>query len=154
MSALDDVIADSTGRSRTVLQYSQMMKDLVKSAKQPGFSAASWAPLAEFITTEDFVRIGPFKEVMNWTEYTEFLTNWAKSSDWDCSLQRVTEAGELAFLELEERSQIGDFSSVVNTASVFEFTAEDKIRYIAVYLQMELPDPAALPDFASAEDAG
>lgn len=145
--ALDDVIGEATGRSLVVLQYSRVMRDLVKRAKEPEFSTDSWAPLADFVSTEDLVRVGPFKEVMNWTQYTEFLTNWAKSSDWDCSFKRVTETGALAFLELEERSQIGDFSSVVNTASVFEFNADNKIRSMAVYLQMELPDPAAMPTF-------
>ncbi len=129
------------------------MKALVDAAKEPGFSVDSWGPLAELIATDDFVRIGPFKEVMNWVEYTEFLTNWAKSSDWDCSFKRVTEAGDVAFLELEERSRIGDFSSVVNTASVYEFNADNRITYIAVYLQMELPDPAAMPSFENAGEA-
>ena len=109
-------------------------------------------PLAELIDTENFVRIGPFKEVMNWAEYAEFLTNWARSSSWDCSYQRLTEAAELVLLELEEYSEIGDFRSVVNTASVYEFSTENKIRYIAVYLQMQLPDPAMLPNFGTAED--
>ena len=104
------------------------------------------------IDTENFVRIGPFKEVMNWAEYAEFLTNWARSSSWDCSYQRLTEAAELVLLELEEFSEIGDFRSVVNTASVYEFSTENKIRYIAVYLQMQLPDPAMLPSFGTAED--
>ncbi|BBZ01905.1 hypothetical protein MCHIJ_13420 [Mycolicibacterium chitae] len=153
MTTLDDALGAATGRSRTVLEYSKTMKALVDSAKQPDFSVESWAPLAELIATDDFVRIGPFKEVMNWTEYTEFLTNWAKSSDWDCSFKRLSEAGEVAFLELEEHSRVGDFSSVVNTASVYEFNADNKITYIAVYLQMELPDPATMPAFESAGEA-
>ncbi|BBZ59593.1 hypothetical protein [Mycolicibacterium monacense] len=147
MTTIEDVIGESTGRSRAVLEYSQTMGRLVKSAKDPGFSVDSWAPLAELIAVDEFIRIGPFKEVMNWDEYVEFLTNWAKSSDWDCSFKRLTETADVAFLELEERSRIGDFSSVVNSASVYEFNADNKIRYIAVYLQMQLPDPATLPDF-------
>ncbi|OBJ03955.1 hypothetical protein A5660_19475 [Mycobacterium alsense] len=153
MTTIDDVIGQTTGRSRVVLQYSQIMTDLVKSAKGPGFSVDSWAPLADLIATDQFVRIGPFKEVMNWREYTRFLTNWARSSDWECSFKRITEAADVAFLELEERSRIGDFSSVVNTASVYEFNADNKIRYIAVYLQMQMPDAAALPSLDAAGDA-
>ncbi|MDH6242604.1 hypothetical protein [Mycobacterium sp. OTB74] len=151
MTTIDDVIGQSTGRARTVLDYSQIMKKLVKEAKQPGFSAESWAPLAELIATDEFVRIGPFKDVMNWAEYVEFLTNWATSSDWDCSFKRITETPDVTFLELEERSQIGDFSSVVNSASVYEFNAENKIRYIAVYLQMELP--GMMPSFDTPGDS-
>ena len=150
MTAIDDVIGEATGRAHAVLDYSQMMGRLVKSAKAPGFSTRSWAPLADLVAVDDFVRIGPFKEVMNWAEYVEFLTNWAKSSEWDCSFKRISEAGDVVFLELEERSQIGDFSSVVNSASVYEFNAEGKITYIAVYLQMQLPDSAPLPSFDGA----
>ncbi|MCT7662091.1 hypothetical protein [Mycobacterium deserti] len=139
-----------TGRSRTVLKYSQITKRLVDNAKQPGFSVESWMPLAELIAVDEFVRIGPFKEVMNWAEYAEFLTNWAISADWDCSFQRITETPDLVFLELEERSRIGDFSSVVNTISVYEFDADDKVRRIAVYLQMELPNTRTVPSFDGA----
>ncbi len=153
MTTIDDAIGQTTGRSRAVLEYSRTMKALVDAAKQPDFTVESWAPLAELIAVDGFVRVGPFKEVMNWAEYTEFLTNWAKSSDWDCSFRRVSEAGDVVFLELEERSRIGDFSSVVNTASVYEFNAADKITAMAVYLQMELPDPAAIPSFENAEES-
>lgn len=145
-----DVLATATGRSRTVLEYSQITKQLVDSAKQPGFTVESWAPLADLIAVDEFVRIGPFKEVMNWAEYTEFLTNWAKSSDWDCSFQRITETPDLVFLELEERSRVGDFTSVVNTVSVYEFDSQNKVRRIAVYLQMELPNTGAVPSFDGA----
>lgn len=154
MTAIDDVIGQSTGRARAVLEYSQTMHRLVRSAKEPGFSVQSWAPLAELVAGDDFVRIGPFKEVMNWDEYAEFLTNWARSSEWDCSFKRITEAGDVVLLELEERSQIGDFSSVVNSASIYEFDAAGKITYIAVYLQMQLPDSAPLPSFDGVEQAG
>ncbi len=150
MTTIDDVIGETSGRSRVVLDYSQTMSRLVKKAKDPGFSVDSWAPLVELIAVEEFVRIGPFKEVMNWDEYAAFLTNWAVSADWDCSFQRITETADLVFLELEERSRMGDFNSVVNTVSVYEFNADDKIHRIAVYLQMELPNTARVPNFESA----
>ena len=58
---LDDVIGDYTGLSRKILDYSALMKRMVDEAKQPGFSAESWGPLAELIDTENFVRVGNFK---------------------------------------------------------------------------------------------
>ena len=51
------------------------------------------------------------------------------------------------FLELEERSRIGDFTSVVNSMSVYEFTDDDKIRHIDVYLQMALPNTDMLGSY-------
>ena len=55
-----------------------------------------------------FERIGPFKDAMNWSEYVDFLTGWATSRHWECSFKRVTETGDLVFLELEERMEPGD----------------------------------------------
>ncbi|MGE2713389.1 hypothetical protein ACQI4L_04960 [Mycolicibacterium litorale] len=145
MTAIDEMLATTTGRARAVLEYSQITGRLVEAAKEPGFTAADWAPLAELVDADDFVRVGPFKDVMEWAQYAEFLTGWAKSSEWDCTFQRLTETADLVFLELEERSRIGEFSNVVNTVSVYEFTADDKIRRIAVYLQMELPNTGSIP---------
>lgn len=139
LKEVSDVIGGYTGHSRTVLEYSLLMKRLVDEAKQPGFSAASWAPLAELLAVDEFERVGNFKEVMNWQDYVGFLTNWAVSSEWECSFKRVTESGGVVFLELEERSKTGEYRSVVNSMSVYEFNAAGKIRHIDIYLQMELP---------------
>lgn len=46
------------------------------------------------------------------------------------------------FLELEERSAMGSFTSTVNSLSVYEFDDSDKITRIDLYLQME-PLPAS-----------
>lgn len=138
-------------RARTVLDYSELMKRLVDEAKQPGFTAQSWAPLAELIDTENFVRVGNFKEVMDWGEYVTFLTNWARSSEWDATFKRVTEVGDVVFLELEEHSRIGEFSNSVNSVSVYEFGSTGKITRIDVYLQMALPDPDMLASYEGVE---
>ena len=138
-SAISDR-SEHSGLSRTVLEYSQLMKQLVDAAKQPGFSVESWAPLAELVAVDDFERVGPFKDAMRWDEYVRFLTDWATSSGWECSFKRITEipAG-LVFLELEERSEVGDFTSFVNSLSVYEFNDAGQLRHLDVYLQMELP---------------
>ena len=147
LKEVSDVIGNYTGLSRTVLEYSQVMKRLVDGAKQPGFSVESWSPLVELVAIDEFERVGNFKEVMNWQEYVGFLTNWAMSSEWECSFKRITEAGNVVFLELEERSRIGEYSSVVNSVSVYEFNSNGKIRHIDVYLQMELPSSEMLKNY-------
>ncbi len=133
---VEDIADDYSGRSRTVLDYCMTTKRLVDQAKQPGFSADSWAPLAELVATAAFERVGAFKEVMKWPEYADFLTNWATSSEWECSFKRITETADRVFLELEEHSAIGDFSNVVNSLSVYEFDDAGKITHIDLYLQM------------------
>lgn len=154
MTDVDAIIDDYTGRSHTVLRYSQTVKQLVDAAKQPGFTADSWAPLAELVDTGAFERVGNFKEIMNWTEYLGFMTNWAPSAEWEGSFKRISEVDGVVFLELEERSQVGDFSSVVNSLSVYEFTDDGKIRHIDLYLQMALPNMDMLESYDGVEISG
>ncbi|MFT3931209.1 MAG: hypothetical protein QM709_13025 [Spongiibacteraceae bacterium] len=145
--SVGEIIDQYTGQSRKVLEYSLLMKRLVDAAKAPGFSQASWDPLKTIIEVEGFERIGNFKEVMTWQDYVDFLSSWATSSEWDCSFKRISEVGSVVFLELEERSRIGSFQSVVNSLSVYEFNGAGKVNHIAVYLQMELPDPEMLKSY-------
>ena len=140
LSDVLDVIDSYTGRARTVLEYSIVVKRLVDAAKKPGFTFDSWAPLGELVAVEDFERVGPFKDVMHWPGYVEFLTNWATSSEWECSFKRITETEDLVFLELEERSTVNDYTSSVNSISVYDFDDTGKITHVDVYLQMVLPN--------------
>ncbi|ONH30784.1 hypothetical protein [Pseudofrankia asymbiotica] len=144
---VDEVIGDYTGRSRVVLEYSRLMKTMVDAAKQPGFTVDSWAPVAALVNVAEFERVGNFKEVMSWPEYAAFLTAWASTSEWECSFRRITEAGGVVLLELEERSRVGDHTSVVNSATVYDFDEAGKITHLSVYLQMALPDPEMLGSY-------
>jgi len=144
---VEDVIGCYTGASRTVLEYSLVINRLVDEAKKPGFSVGSWDPLAELVAVDEFERVGPFKEVMKWPDYVDFLTDWARSSEWECSFKRITETAGLVFLQLEERSAVGDFTSVVNSLSVYMFDDAGKINHIDLYLQMELPNTNMLKSF-------
>jgi hypothetical protein len=139
MPELAEIVSAHTGHSRTVLEYAATTGRLVGEAKKPGFDAEGWAPLAELVDTANFHRVGAFKEEMDWAGYVEFLTGWARTSEWECTFQRVTEHGDLVFLELEERSAVGDFRSVVNSLSVYAFSADGRIRRLDLYLQMEYP---------------
>jgi hypothetical protein len=151
---VDEVIDDYAGHSRTVLDYCRTIGELVSAAKHPGFTSESWSPLADLVDTDAFVRVGNFKEVMNWPEYKGFLTNWGASSDWECSFKRITERDGIVFLELEERSRVGDYSNAVNSLTVYEFTEAGKIARIDVYLQMALPDPDMLKSYEGVEITG
>lgn len=144
---VEDIADDYDGRSRAVLDYCMTTKRIVDQAKRPGFSADDWAPLTDLVDTEAFIRVGNFKEVMNWREYVDFLTNWATSSEWECSFKRITEAAGTVFLELEERSRTGDFSNSVNSISAYEFNEAGRISRIDVYLQMALPSADLLKSY-------
>lgn len=136
---VSDVIDGYRGHARTVLQYCLTIDRLVREAKSPGFGVESWGPLAELVAVGEFERVGAFKEVMAWPAYVDFLTGWATSSTWRCRFKHLTQTADRIFLELEEHSAIGDFTSVVNSLSVYEFDGAGKIAHIDLYLQMEFP---------------
>ena len=122
--------------TQQVLDFEATVKRLVKAAKDPGFTAAGWAPLAEFVAVREFERVGTWMEVMNWQQYTEFMTQWARSSmGFDTVLRRISELPGLVYLELEERHTRPGGVAVVNSLSVYEFNADGKIKHLDVYLQ-------------------
>jgi hypothetical protein len=146
MTTLPDVeaVVDGyTGLSRTVLDYTLEMKRIVDRAKGPGFGPGSWDPLAGVVATGEFVRIGPFKDEMTWPGYVDFLTAWAPHSHWECSFRRITENGNVVFLELEERMAPGDSAGAANSLSAFDFDDAGRLRRLAVYLQLPTPAPPA-----------
>ena len=122
--------------AQQVLDFESTVKRLVKAAKDPGFTAAGWAPLAEFVAVREFERVGTWMEVMNWQQYTEFMTQWASSSmGFDTVLRRISELPGLVYLELEDRHTRPGGVAVVNSLSVYEFSAGGKIKHLDVYLQ-------------------
>ena len=132
----------------TVIEYDRIISDLVKAAKEPGFSRASWAPLAELIAGDEFERVGILRETMNWEQYADFLTKWAASKDFSTVLRRINELPPLVYYEVEEHHFQGDETTVINSMSVFEFDDAGKIRHLDVYLQGQLYAPGRVPEYA------
>jgi hypothetical protein len=121
--------------SRRALEYSYVMKGLVEQAKQPGFTAEDWAPLAALVATDVFERIGNFKEKVTWDQYDDLLTTWGKATVWDFTVRRVTEGTNYCVLELLERATYPDRYEEYNSASFYEFDAAGKLRHLDIYLQ-------------------
>jgi hypothetical protein len=118
--------------TRKVLEYDRTMKRLVAGAEGP----VDWAPLVEIVAVDDFERVGTFLEVQNWNQYREMLTRWASATEsFETTVRRISELGALVYYEIEERHFRGDSVNVVNSMTVFEFDAHDKIRRLNVYLQ-------------------
>lgn len=126
--------------SQRVLDYNLVFKRLVDQAKTPGFSLADWAPLAAFVATDAFERVGSFKEVVTWDQYIGMVHDWATGSHWESSFRGITQAGRRVFLELEERIATGEARDTVNSLTVWEFDADDKLCHLDIYLQ-QAPQP-------------
>ena len=118
--------------TQMVLEYDRALQRLVSEARD----LADWAPLSEFIDVEHFERIGTFLEVQNWNDYIEMLTRWASVTEsFETNVRRITEIRRLVFYEIEERHSRGDNVNVINSMTVFEFGANNRIRRLNVYLQ-------------------
>ena len=131
--------------SAKVLEYAEIVKDLVARAKQPGYSRDDWAPLTEMIAVDDFERIGIWREKMTWDDYLDFMVPWAESKDFDTRLLRITEVGNLVFFEIEEHHTRDGGVAIVNSMNVYKFDDHGKICHLDVYLQGQLGAAAFNP---------
>src|SRR5262249_3590020 len=125
------------GLSRQVLRYSEGFLRIVKQIKQPGFSAAEWAPLEEIVDVANFRRMGVFltsrSEVSNWQQYKQLITQYGGATAWEGTLRRITEVPGLVFLELEERNTRDGITDVSNTVTIYEFNQAGKLCKLDVY---------------------
>jgi hypothetical protein len=130
--------------SRLTLEYSYIMKDLVKQAKNPAFTPADWAPLAELVAVDEWERTGNFRETIRWDQYDDLLTIWARNTVWDFTVRRVTEGDGYAILELEERAGYPDRDETYCSVSVYEFNAANKLRHLEIYLSKAEPESSSM----------
>jgi len=127
-------MGDAGPLTRKVLEYDQILQRLVAA----GRARADWAPLAEFVAVDGFERVGTFREVQDWRQYTEMLTKWASATDsFESSVRRISELPDRVFYEIEERHLRDGDVHVVNSMTVFQFNEAGKIRHLDVYLQQE-----------------
>ena len=118
--------------TRKILDYEKMIKTLASGATAP----ADWSPLGDFVAVDEFERVGTFREVQNWQQYTEMLSQWASSTArFETTVRRVSELPGLVYFEIQEHHFRRDAVHVVNSLTVFEFNAEGDIGHLDVYLQ-------------------
>jgi len=124
-----------SGNMRTAIEYGMFQKRLMDRSKTAAdYSPDEWLGLKQFVT-DDFERIGNFKEVMTFKDMVGFLQAWAPTQHWEGSFKRVSEYDNVVFLELEERVGEGEEQTAVNSVTVYEFDDAGKIRHLDVYLQ-------------------
>jgi hypothetical protein len=129
---------DYQGLSRKVLRYSEGFLRIVNKIKQPGFSAADWAPLEELVDVSNFRRVGVFltnrAEFSNWQQYKQLITQYGGATEWEGTLRRITEVPGLVYLELEERNTRNGVMDVSNTVTIYEFNQADRLCKLDVYV--------------------
>jgi len=98
-------------------------------------SPADWAPIAAYMDTTSFKRVGAYLEELDWDGYCRFLTEWAGGTAFEMTVFRVTEAGNLVIQEIEERHTRGDAFIRKNVVAIYAFNADGKIRHLDIYEQ-------------------
>lgn len=125
-----------SGLSRKAIDYGLFQKRIMDRArgKDNGYSPDEWLGLKELVT-DDFERIGTFKETMTIDQMIGFLQKWSPTADWAGSFKRVSEYDNVVVLELEERVRDAGDWTAVNTVSVYEYAEDGKLRHLDVYIQ-------------------
>lgn len=125
-------VEDPGPHTHTVLDYVQTLARLAGTVEHPH----DWEPLTEFIAPDRFERVGVFREVQDWSQYTEMMTGWASAIDrFESTVHRVAEVNGLVYYEVEERHFRGEDTHVVDSMTVFGFDDDGKICHLDVYLQ-------------------
>jgi hypothetical protein len=129
--------------SRTALKWSYVMRDRVARTKEPGFTRADWAPIEDLIATDEFLRVGNWREKVNWEQYIPLVWAWAEGSVWDFTPLRYTEGDGYAIQELEEYAVYPHGEEIVNSVSIYEFNYSGKITGLSIFLSKAEPVVAA-----------
>lgn len=127
-----------TGRlALNALRYIDISAAIIEQAKEPGFTEAGWDELGGLLDTGSFQRKSKDRDPIGWEDYRPILTNWALRTDFRYRFKRLTLAGNLVFLELEEHATpLGGTASVDHTMTVFEFDAIGRIVAVEVYFMI------------------
>jgi hypothetical protein len=122
--------------SRIVLDLMDRTDALLESSKvRPATAADVVSGFEDLVAVDDFVRIGIWREVQTWSEYASYLAAWATAATLDSKVRRITEAGNLVFLELEEQVSKAGAYSEYESMMVYEFDDRRRIRGLCVYVQ-------------------
>jgi hypothetical protein len=104
-------------------------------------SGETWDSLLPMIDEKRFVRRGNERTEYDWPSYRTLLDHWAASSeDYQKSLHRASEVGNVVYLDLDERSvsKTGEKSSL-RSISIYEFDDEDRLVAIDICMGFHQP---------------
>ncbi len=129
---------DYTGLTRKVLQYSEAFSIVIEKARTGALTDTDWEPFEQLVDTAGYVRegvfLGPQAEVIDWTTYKRYITQYGGFTLWEGTLRHVTESPNRVILELEERNTSNGVTHVSNTVTVYEFNEAGKLHHLDVYV--------------------
>jgi hypothetical protein len=72
---------------------------------------------------------------MDWRGYIQFITEWADVTRFEATPLRLSEVGNVVFIELIENHYKADAHIEKNVMAVFVFNEANKIRQLDIYEQ-------------------
>ncbi len=117
-------------RAKRAIAYGDKLAEIVNGATDDSFDA-----LLPLIDSARFVRRGNERdEEMDWPTYRSMLEQWDGGSGlYEKHLHRATEAGNVVYLDLDERSVSKDGQeSSLRSISIYEFDETDRIVAVDV----------------------
>jgi len=133
---IDKVASSLTGISKNAMDYCLFQKRIMSRARDgsSGYRKEAWLGLRDFVT-DDFERMGTFKEVMNFDAMIRLQQGWSPATNWYGSFERISELDNVVVLELGERVVHEGEASALNSISVFEYAPNGKLQHLDVYMQ-------------------
>jgi len=133
------MMTDKTARSERLIgivrHWADIYAQICTRSQHSEITAADFEPIAELVATDDFSRIGIYKDEADWPVCLEKYLQFAGTSLWSGKLRCINAVGNVVFQELEETITRPQGENVIYTMSVYEFNDEDKVTALRVYMQ-------------------
>lgn len=130
----DDI---TSKRVLKALEWGDRMKAIVNKTTDD-----DWDVLVPMIDADRFVRRGNERDQeLRWPAYRELLVQWkAVGGVYDKTLFRATEAGDVVYLDLDERSEKPDGTvNTLRSISIYAFDDQDRIVSVDVCMGFHQP---------------
>lgn len=123
-------------RAERAIAFGDKLADIVN-----GKVAEGWDALLPLIDAERFVRRGNERAAMNWPVYCAMLDQWdGQSRVYEKHLHRATEAGNVVYLDLDERNVANDGKeTTLRSISIYEFDEADRIVAVDICMGFHKP---------------
>jgi len=127
-----------SGLTRKVMDYSEAFEALVNLSKTRELTDADWAPIERLVDVPNWERVGRFltaeTETIDWPTYKGYVSQYARHTDWDATLRRITEGPDVVIQELQERNTRAGETDIANTVMIYAFNPAGQVTHLDVYV--------------------
>jgi hypothetical protein len=123
-------------RVQRAMAYGDKMSEIVNGTTQE-----DWDALLPMIDADRFIRRGNERTEMDWPAYRAMLDQWlAHAGKYEKTLHRASEAGNVVYLDLDERATAKDGTvGALRSISIYEFDDADRIIGVDVIMGFHQP---------------